>query len=267
MRAKYYLVARGVEFVAIDITKDRGAEAELVALGVFRMPVIRRGKHHASGFVPAEIDALLGISADPSSRALSGTEIVERSTLLLEAVQRYARQVPPEHYEDDFPSLAGVEPPIVMEGEVLIHPVDGLPYVPHRSFIGLVRHIVKHGLHLIRAIEEPDPDLDSMTHMQYESWGEPARETGIDDLIPVMDQTVARIRQWWDETGGVDLGHVTSTYVGQRTTREILQRNTYALVQHTRQLMGLLRSLGIEPDGPIGDELAEGLNVPAGIFS
>jgi hypothetical protein len=47
----------------------------------------------------------------------------------------------------------------------------------------------------------------------------------------------------------------------------MLQRETYSLAQHTRQLMTILTDLGVSPERPLGESDFAGLQMPANVWS
>ena len=63
------------------------------------------------------------------------------------------------------------------------------------------------------------------------------------------------------------LARVIPTFIGPQTWRKLLQRESYSLAQHTRQLMSVLIDLGIEPDGRIGESEYAGLQMPEGVWT
>jgi glutaredoxin len=262
VRVKGHLAARGVEFVAIDVTSDRSALEELKTRGIRGLPVVTVGERHVLGLDLAQVDALIG-SADVLVE-LSGGELVARATRLLAAAARFAYQLPTAHYEDPCPGMENVTTPFVLAGGHVLVLSDGSPYVPHGTFLGIFRHIVCHGEKFRHFVQEPDDDYsDSGLYAQF---GEPLPSRSVNQLAELA-QTIARdIQQWWQDTGGRDLEHPLATFLGPQTLRQMLQRETYSLTQHTRQLMDVLRRLGIEPDGPIGEREFAGLSIPAGVW-
>lgn len=263
MRVKGHLAARGVEFDAIDITTDHAALGDLRRHGVRGLPVVGVGDRYILGLDLAQVDELLGLSPAPA-RALPGDELVDRAIRLLAAASRYARQLPQSRYDTPFPGMENVKPPFALAGgHVLAYP-NGVPYVPHGTYLGLYRHIIAHGAHFQRFVEAPDADYTSLGH--YSQYGEATPDVTLDELERIAAATSNAIGAWWQRASEADLARVLDTYVGRQTLQQMLQRELYSLAQHTRQLMHILLLLGIEPDGPIGAREYDGLNVPEGVW-
>lgn len=262
MRVKGHLAARGVEFDAIDVTLDRSALEELKTRGIRGLPVVSVGDRHILGFDLAQVDALIG-SAETLVE-LPGGELVARAVRLLAAATRFACQLPAARYDDTCPGMENVKVPFVLAGGHVLVLSDGSPYVPHGTYLGLFRHILCHGEKFRHFVLNPTGDFSDIG--LYAQFGEPLPRLGIRDLAERAQSISRDIERWWQQTRGRDLEHPMLTFLGPQTLRQMLQRETYALAQHTRQLMDVLRRLAIEPDQPIGEDDLAGLCVPAGVW-
>lgn len=258
--------SRGVEFDSINLMADEAAYADLVERGLTTAPVITRGDRHVGGIDLDDIDELLGLGSEKGKRLLPGDELIKRSTRVMDAAARYARQLPPEHYDDDFPGLEGVEPPMVLPDGTHYQREDGSLLIPHRTWLGLVHHIEAHS-HLQRGLVTADSRLDPSTIVGYTSYGQPAASVTAPESARQIEEEAERVRAWWTNAPPDTLQRQLQPFFGPKTLHEMLQVNTYSLVQHTRQLMAALHVLGIEPDGAIGDAEYEGLEMPADVWT
>lgn len=263
MRVKGYLAARGVEFVAVDVTSEKDALRELRERGIRGIPVVSRGDRYVVGLDLAQVDELVGLAS--TSCVVPADELAARAVRLLEAATRYAQQLPPSHYDDPFPGLEGVKPPFALpDGHVFVLE-DGTPYVPHGTYLGLFRHIIGHGAHFRRFLERPGDDYTSLG--LYSQFGEPSLKLSPAELARLCNSIARDIADWWRIHPDKQLDRMLDTFAGPQTLHQMLQRETYSLAQHTRQLMHLLLLLGVEPDGRIGESEFAGLDVPAGIWN
>jgi hypothetical protein len=244
---------------------DPAAMEEFHARGVNSLPLVTRGDRYATGFDLAQIDDLLDIARDTDGRSLTGAELVDRALRILPAAMRFARQLPPARYEEEIPGMEGVTIPLILPDGTPMLLDDDTPYVPHRTYLGLVRHIVGHGAKFAWLAENPDVDISHPA--KFASLGEPEESLGVEQLAERAQVSVDEIHRWWDATAGSNLESVMNTYMGPQTLHDMLQFTVNSLAQHTRQLMSALREWGIEPDGPIGEAEYEGLRLPAGVWN
>src|SRR6516164_10849086 len=69
LRMKEFLIKHGVAFVSVNVLEDKDAFAELAALGIRSVPIIRRGQDWANGQVLREVARVAGM-------AWGGTEVL-----------------------------------------------------------------------------------------------------------------------------------------------------------------------------------------------
>jgi hypothetical protein len=253
----------------VNLWEDPAAADELREAGLRGVPVVRVGEHLTLGLDAARVDELLGLDRDTSAAAYSGEELLDRSALLLGAAARFARELPPEHYDDETPRPPGVEGPVegmrLPDGRPVLFP-DGSPYVPHPTYLGLVRHLAGHGTKLLYLAQDPAVPL----YAQFEPWvpfGEPDPSWRADDVLDRLDEVVRELRALVAAPQPNDYTRIVTAYDGRRhAVRDGLQANTYSIAQHTRQLMDLLERVGVEPEQPLRSGDYEGLGVPARVW-
>jgi glutaredoxin len=232
LRMKEFLNRHGVEFVSVNVLEDAGALAELAALGVRTVPVVRRGSDWANGQVLRDVARVAGI-AWGGATMLSPPELVERLATILAAAQRLFAQLPEE-------ALSRM-----------------LPNRP-RSYAELGYHI----FNIADAFIEHEVQRLPLQEGAYARVPPPEMKTK-GDLLDYGRAVAVRISAWWNGPGRTtDFKRKANVYYGDVTLHEYLERTTWHAGQHVRQLMMVLGLLGIAPDRPLGPETFAGLPMP-----
>lgn len=241
--------------------------AELKSSGMRGLPVVARGNSFISGMDLQKVDEFLGLAdrstAEPWAKdapLLPGRELVERSVKVVEAGARFMRQVPPAVYDHDIPGMQAPEahrPLMTPDGRPVLAP-NGKAIEPHRTYIGLARHIVGHGVKIKHILEDPGTTAFSRMETMVPI-GEPDDELNAIQLAEIAERTAPEIRRAWERRSELDLERSLDAYWGTESVHTVLHRMLYSLVHHTRQLMSLLIELRIEPDGPLTDADYEGV--------
>lgn len=242
----------------MNLQVERSRLADLREHRIFSLPVVAVGDRFLGSPKLHEIDVALGIASD-AEQLLPGPELLARARALLAAASRFARQLPPDHYEDPTPGAEDSGPLILPDGTEVLLP-DGRPYMPHATSIGLVRHIVGHGVKVLLLVSEPASDLFASA-ARFGPLGEPDDSVPLEGIVAEADRVRALLL---DATPELD--RVVLSYMGQRTIHELVQAMTYSLAQHTRQLEDVLATLGIEPDTPLTDADYRGLGLPETVW-
>src|SRR5215468_3575436 len=77
LRMKEFLTKHGVPFVSVNVLENKDAFAELAALGVRSVPIVRRGEDWANGQVLRDVARVAGI-AWGGAQMLSPAELAAR---------------------------------------------------------------------------------------------------------------------------------------------------------------------------------------------
>ena len=77
---------------------------------------------------------------------------------------------------------------------------------------------------------------------------------------------IGRFDRWWASTADRTCAAAIDTYYGAHSLHEVLERSAWHSAQHARQLMMLLESLAIVPDGPLTQEQLAGLPLPEKVW-
>jgi len=264
-RLKGYLADRGVDYVAIDVQADAEVFDQMQRAGMRSFPSVRVGDRWATGVDLDKVNELLGLTPDPAGRVLAADELAQRAAALLEAAARYAMQIPAAHHDDPTPTMDGFT-------KAISYMRDGTPRIAHPSYKSLVHHIAGHGAKFLRfALASDGVHEVGFSYARYVgddlAFGEPEPATPMYRVADQMVLTARDIRAWVTVGWPRDLSITAPTSYGPQTHHQLMQTMVCGLAQHDRQLMELLgERLGIEPDGPIGDELFEGLLIPSSIW-
>lgn len=250
----------------MNVVSDEDGAQILEALGVKALPAVVKGESVVVGFDLAEVERLVGWSSDGAGTPLPGEALVARSRRLLDSAARYACQLPPSHYDDVIPGMEDTDGPFRLpDGRSLRFP-DGKPFVPHRTSLGLVRHILAHGVKFLVMVQARD--LDDLSDLAtFGLLGEPPESVTVSWLVDEMTRVVDDIQRCWQEPVlRPDLDRMVDTFAGPKPLYDMLEAMTYSLAQHTRQLMTILVGLGIDPDGPLTEADYQGLGLPARVW-
>jgi hypothetical protein len=229
---KEFLAKHGVPFVSVNVLEDEDAFAELAALGVRSVPIVRRGGDWANGQVLRDVARVAGIPWG-GARMLLPDQLATRLVTIQQAAQRLFAQIPDDklarllpHRPRSYAQLAYHT--FNIADAFLEHEVQGLP--------------LKEGVYG----RVPPPEMDSKAK-----------------ILAYGADVLARFQAWWNGPGqATDFARKASVYYGDVTLHEFLERTTWHSGQHVRQIMMVLGMLSIAPDGPIGDETFVGLPMP-----
>lgn len=204
--------------------------AELRALGARSVPVVARGDKYVFAQVIGDVVKFLGLE-EKTGPELSPAELAKRLDLVLEAAQRYTRQMPEAALEQQLPNRP-------RSYRVLLHHVFQIP----NAFIDAMEGGT---LSYENLVSEPGPEM---------------RTT--DDIAAFGEQVRRRVAAWWKALADRSGTQPVETYYGTQPLHEVLERTTWHSAQHARQVMSLLEQQGIAPERPLGPSEIEGLPVP-----
>jgi len=231
LRMKEFLTRNGVPFISVNVLEDKKAFAELAALGVSTVPIIRRGSAWANGQVLRDVARIAGIPWG-GTRMLPVPELIARLFAFQAAALRFFDQLPDAALSRMLPnrprSYAELGYHIFNIADALLeHEVEGLP--------------LKEG-----------------------AYGRvPAPNMGKAQILDYGRDVAARLSAWWNGPGRTtDFGRRANVYYGDVTLHEYLERTTWHSGQHVRQLIMVLGMLGITPDRPLQKETFDGLPMP-----
>ena len=232
LRMKEFLTRHGVPFVSVNVLEDQEAFAELAALGVRTVPIVRRGEDWANGQVLRDVARVAGI-AWGGTPVLPAAELTTRLIEIQSTAQRLFAQIPDEKL-----------------GTLL-------PHRP-RSYGQLGYHI----FNICDAFLEHEMQGLPLKEGAYGRVPAKGDETKA-KILGYGEDVLQRFRAWWAGSGpSTDFSRKAKVYYGDVSLHEYLERTTWHSGQHVRQLTMVLTMLGIDPDRPPANETFAGLPMP-----
>jgi hypothetical protein len=232
LRMKEFLTRHGVPFVSVNVLEDEDGLAELAALGIRSVPIVRRGQDWANGQVLRDVARVAGIAWGGASM-LPAPELVARLIAIQATAQRLFAQIP----EDALGRM--------------------LPNRP-RSYAQLGYHI----FNIADAFLEHEVQGLPLREGAYNRVAAPGKDSR-KEILAYGQDVLQRLEAWWDGPGRTtDFSRNAKVYYGDVTLHDYLERTTWHSGQHVRQLVMVLGMLGIEPDRPPVGDFFSGLPMP-----
>lgn len=236
LKTKEFLLSNGQEFVSVNVLEDEDGFKELAALGLRLVPIVARGTDWANGAVFRDVARVAGFEYG-EQKMLTPPEMMRRIDGILSGVLRFAAQVPEEIFDTMLPGRP-------RSYRQLAYHVMNIPEV----FLNRVEHDAPYTYESLLSILPPE----LATKADLLAYGAAVRE---------------RLWAWWERDGkNTDFTQPGRVYYGDVSLHEVLERTCWHSGQHTRQLMLVLTSLGIEPDGPLSDADFAGLPMPKEVW-
>ena len=225
--------ARAVEYVSVNVHEDAAGLERLAAVGMRGLPVVSRGDDFIFGVDLAKVAELVGLTYDAAPK-LSAGDLIERYERVLDAAVRFARQIPADRLHDKLPHR-------------------------DRSYLTLVNHLVQIAadyLEIAAGADFAGRLADSL----------PELDCQVDELDIKSKAAVSQLRGWLHDAIDADLERNVTTYFGEQTLHQVLERCVWHSAQHTRQLMMVLELLGVQPERPLTSGDLAGLPMPENVW-
>ena len=234
LKAKEFLHSHAIDFDSINIAESPSGLEKLSKHGIKAVPVLMQGERFIFAQVLGDIAKFLGID-DDNHVPLTPEQLITRLITIFSAAQRYAHQIPVSHLNHLLPGRA-------------------------RSYRELAYHIFRIAECFLEATEGAtltDEDLNKPPNKHLQT-GEEIAEYG--------QSVLNAVKVWWNSAKNRKEKQIIATYFGPQTLHVVLERTTWHSAQHTRQLMMVLKTLNIEPDGPLLPENLSGLPLPEKVW-
>lgn len=232
MRTKEFLKKNGVPFESIDVANDPGGLEQLRALGARSVPIVARGSTYTLCQSMDDVVKFLGLDT-VLAQALPPTELYDKLDRVLAAAIRYTLQFPPDllrtPFRDRDRTLGNTAFHVFRVAEMGLQTGQGQPLRPEGF---------------------ADVAPADWGAAEIAAWGAEVRE---------------RLARWWVDAD-TTLAYTVTTYYGDKRMHEVFERTTWHAAQHARQLVLMLQTHGIEPDGPLTTEDLRGLPVPNDVW-
>jgi glutaredoxin len=236
LRMKEFLTRHGVPFVSVNVLEDKDGVAELAALGLRTVPIVRRGTDWANGQVLRDVARVAGI-AWGGAKILPVSELCARLVEIQTTAQRLFAQIP----DDKLGRM--------------------LPRRP-RSYAQLAYHI----FNIADAFLEHEVDGLPLAEGAYGRVPAPGKD-GKAEILAYGADVLRRFEAWRDGPAKTtDFARKAKVYYGDVTLHDYLERTVWHSGQHVRQLVMVLGFLDIAPDRPPTPETFAGLPMPVKVW-
>jgi glutaredoxin len=231
LRTKEFLSKHGVDYESINVHGNPAGMEALRKLGARSVPVVARGGEFVFAQSLADVVGFLKLDIGLHDK-LAPQQLVDKLGLVLNAAARYVRQLPAESLER-----------------------------PFRNRNRPIRELAHHVFRIPEAFVEAMQDGRELTYELIMQPPGAAMRTG-EDIARYGEGVLAACRAWWDGYDDHACRRMMDTYFGRHRVHEVLERSVWHPAQHTRQLMLILDSLHIEPDGRLTPADLAGLPLP-----
>jgi glutaredoxin len=229
LRIREFLRERRIEFESINVREDPRALARLTELGVRTVPVVARGSAFVLGQDLDDVARFVGVAVERDR--LPVEVLAARIPRLLDCAAAITRRIP---------------------DAALGTPLPGRK----RTYLDLAYHVPQIVVALL--------DAASGGCLSYEHFNRkpPERLTTAEDAASGTERVARAFGQWWSANAGA-LPPTVDTYYGVQAFAAALERTTWHVAQHVRQLEFVLHTLGrATQEALLPAELLEGLPLP-----
>ena len=210
LRTREFLRERGIEFESVNVREDPLAMARLTELGVRTVPVVARGAAFVLAQDLDEVARFVGIAVERDR--LPVAVLAARIPRLLDCAAAITRRIP---------------------DAALGTPLPGR----RRTNLDLAYHVPQIVVALLDAV--------AGGCLTYEHFNRkpPGWMTTAEDAAATTERVARAFGQWWLANAGA-LPPTVDTYYGVQALDAALERTTWHVAQHVRQLELVLHTLG-----------------------
>jgi glutaredoxin len=232
LRTKEFLRAHGIEFESVNVRDDQQAMARLAALGARSVPVVARGDAFVYGQDLAAVARFVGIEAE--LQRLDVPVLVSRLLALLDSAALLVTQLPERSWREKLPGR-------------------------ERTHLDLAYHVSQV---VVGFLDAALGGRLTFEHFERKPPDHVATAADVARLIRSVSQALA---VWWG-ANQARLPAELDTYYGRQPLHAVLERTTWHVAQHVRQLQRLLELHGVEPRPPLAPALLAGLPLPEDVW-
>jgi glutaredoxin len=232
LKTKEFLRAHGVAFASVNVREDRAAMAQLAAIGARSVPVIVRGAEFAYGQDLDTVARFVGIDIAPARLAVP--VLIARLLALLDSAAALTGQLPADALQARLPGR-------------------------ERTHLDLAYHVSQV---VVGFLDAALGGRLTYEHFERKPPGHVADAAAAARLTRSVSQALA---VWWD-ANQTQLPAALDTYYGRQPLHAVLERTTWHVAQHARQLERLLELRGMAPQPRLAPELLAGLPLPEDVW-
>jgi len=219
------------------VANDPGGREKLLALGVRNVPVVSKGENYVFGQNLEDVAEFVGLQGT-GHKPLPPDQLIKKWVMVLRALQRYARQLPAEHIEEN----------------VISNRPRSIRLLTHHAFRICEAYLdtVENGVeYSVGHANIPPKDGTYTTGPEIAEYGE---------------AVIGRLQKWWDGLPDKSLSWQVKTYYGMQPLTVVFERSTWHSAQHSRQLADVLERFKIQPDRKLTPEDLAGLPLPERLY-
>ena len=232
LRTKEFLRAHGIAFESINVREDPQAAARLAALGARSVPVVARGAEFVYGQDLATVAAFVGVSVDRVR--LDVPVLTARLLALLDTVAALAAQLPADSWHEKLPGR-------------------------ERTHLDLAYHVSQVVVGFL------DAALGGRLTYEHFERRSPEHLASAADVARLLRSVSQALAVWWG-ANQARLPAELDTYYGRQLLAAVLERTTWHVAQHARQLERLLELRGVAPEPRLEPALLSGLPLPEDVW-
>lgn len=235
VKVKEFLTERGIPYEAIDVSAQPEAMHDLRSFGIKSVPVVARGEQFVLAQALEDVARFVGTTF--TADRLPPQALVDKWLNVLRAAQRHALQLP----------------------QACLHEraVSGRD----RSIRELAYHVYQVPEAFLRAVQDGVADMAAVFDAPA-----PAEVATAHDIALYGRGVTRRIERWWAALPDKSCRQTVTTYYGERSLHELLERCTWHSAQHARQIIAVLERLNVEPEPRLTAEDYAGLPLPLGLW-
>jgi glutaredoxin len=232
LKTKEFLRARGIEFESVNVREDPGAMAALAKLGARSVPVVARGTEFAYG---QDLDAIARfVGIDLERVKLDVPVLVSRLLALLDCAAHLTEQIPAAALRTRLPGR-------------------------ERTHLDLAYHVSQIVIGFL------DAALGGRLTFEHFERKPPGHVVTASDAARLTRSVSQALAVWWSANRS-RLPEALDTYYGRQPLRAVLERTTWHVAQHGRQLQRLLELQGLSPAPGLTPALLAGLPLPDDVW-
>lgn len=232
LRTKEFLRAHGIAFESVNVAADPAAMARLHALGARSVPVVARGDRWIHAQDLAAVADFVGL--EPPRPRLDVSVLVARLLGLLDSAARLTEQLPADALEAKLPGR-------------------------DRTYLGLAYHVPQVVVGFL------DAALGGRLTYEHFERRPPDHVRTAADAARLTRSVSQALAVWWSSNQS-RLPATVDTYYGVQPLHAVLERTTWHVAQHARQLESLLVLRGVTPAPRLAPVLLDGLPLPADVW-
>lgn len=233
LKVKELLRSNGVAFEQVNVREHPEAMARLQALGARSVPVVTEGERFTLG---QDLDAVARfVGLDLQRTTLAPPVLVSKLMALLDIAAYYSHLLPAD--------AATLQP----AGR-------------DRNHLDLAYHIPQVVIGFL------DAALGGRLTFEHFERHVPAHITTGSDVAALTKSVAQSLAVWWAGNQQRLPAHI-DTYYGRQPLDAVLERTTWHVAQHVRQLEAVLTQQGVQDFRAVAPEVLEGLPLPDAVWN